>query len=173
MPWAAPCFASQKMKNVRLTLYCAQCCAGCATGPRAATQRRQIPAFKHQHMSSVSANCRSASYHMSAPLNPYQQVSFTRAYWARSGLEIAPARLDAGLVSNTPGLNNLLQQLLQHSWQERPSPVQAQHILTQAQHLPNQAQSNRAAHSVLANPAKQYVSLQDIQAAIAALPGIR
>ncbi len=40
-----------------------------------------------------------------------------------------PARLDFSQVSNTPGLNSLLQQLLQHSWQERPSPVQAQQIL--------------------------------------------
>jgi len=81
-----------------------------------------------------------------------------------------PARLDFSQVSNTPGLNSLLQQLLQHSWQERPSPVQAQQIL---KHQTNQTHSNRAAQSVPADPAKQFVSLQDLQAVIAALLGIQ
>jgi len=94
---------------------------------------------------------------------------------AHSGLAIPPARLDLGPVSNSPGLNNLLQQLLQHSWQERPLPVQAQHILTQAQHQTNQTigQSNRAAQAVPADPAGLYVSLQDLQAVIAALQKFR
>ncbi|KAA6429629.1 MAG: serine threonine kinase, partial [Trebouxia sp. A1-2] len=89
------------------------------------------------------------------------------------GLAIAPARLDLGPVSNTSGLNKLLQQLLHPSWQERPSPAQAQHILTQAQHQANQTQSNRAAQSVPADPAKQYASLQDLQAVFAALQEIQ
>lgn len=106
-------------------------------------------------------------------VKPIPASELYQSILAHSGLAIAPARLDLGPVSNTSGLNKLLQQLLHPSWQERPSPAQAQHILTQAQHQANQTQSNRAAQSVPADPAKQYASLQDLQAVFAALQEIQ
>ncbi len=111
-------------------------------------------------------------------VNSFESIPASELYRSmlvHSGLAIAPARLDLGPVSNSPGLNNLLQQLLHQNWQERPSPVQARYILKQAQHQTNQTigQSNRAAQPVPTDPAGLYVSLQDLQAAIAAFQKFR
>lgn len=87
-----------------------------------------------------------------------------------------PANLDFTEGSSRPGLNNVLQDLLQHDWQDRPSAIQAQQMLGQA---PQQTQSKPATPSApaAAQQASQYVSLQiaeeALPAVIAAVQGVQ
>ena len=54
--------------------------------------------------------------------------------------------MDLRYVSKSPGLNRLLQGLLLHKWQDRPTAVQAQQILLDAHQQPELPQSSQVAH---------------------------
>ena len=95
-----------------------------------------------------------------------------------SGSTALPANLDFGQISSRPGLNTLLQHLLQHIWQDRPSAIQAQQMLAQAPPQTQQTQSQPATPSApaAAQQASQYINLQiaeeALPAVIAALQGL-
>jgi len=96
-----------------------------------------------------------------------------------SGSTALPTNLDFTQVSSRPGLNNLLQHLLQHDWQDSPSAMQAQQMLAQALPQTQQTQSKPAAPSApaAAQQASQFVNLQiaeeALPAVIAALHGVQ